>query len=198
VKHGDEQPVDGADLAPVAVPKHPDHPVLTLGKALWVLGSAQAFVLGAAIGGYYSLKSDISTMGTTLTATLTAQQKEIDSIKQWLKDPNTFPGSKQVVKPPDMPQGVPDVAPAPSVSPVADQQDINRTPVRDLPSNIQPTSPPDCVSRTIFKRMPCERAVLNTCSGRASYAPERYRAIRMQAGVGEYMLVCDEKPAGTP
>ncbi|HXK16890.1 MAG TPA: hypothetical protein VNG33_03780 [Polyangiaceae bacterium] len=143
----------------------------------------------ALAGGYYDIKSDLK-----------LQAKEISDLKAWIKNPGQFPGSRGAQSAPIAsvsPTGtIPSIA---SAAPTALDPDPQAAPppsargLKGFPSSVPPTSPPECVSSKVFKKMPCEQAAKNTCRGLTSFAPERYRDIRLKAGVGEYMLVCDER-----
>jgi len=186
------------DPPAVAVPAAQDleeHPTVKIGKAWWALAGAQFVVAIGVASAYADLKGDIR-----------AQRERLESVVNWLKDPKTFPGAKGMNVPDNDPQvQVPQPAPPGSAAPALAPASVttafaSASPpsapgpgLRTFPSSIPPTSPPECVSSKVFKKMPCEQAAANTCRGLPSFAPDRYRQIRLQAGVGEYMLVCDEK-----
>lgn len=188
------------DPPAVSLPKSEDiedHPTVKLGKAWYGLAATQALVLTVVIGAYFGI-----------SGRLDRQDSKIEAITNWLKDPKTFPGTKGLNAPDDDPQSqAPLPAPPGSTAPVLAPAPASAVPVfasanppsapapglRAFPSSIPPTSPPECVSSKVFRKMACEQAVPNTCRGLPSFAPERYREIRLQAGVGEYMLVCDPK-----
>lgn len=148
----------------------------------------------ALAGAYYDIKSDlklqtkdISSLKDDIRNGLEIQAKDISSLKAWAKSPGQFPGTQTA--PPPSAQPVPSaVNPDPQASTPSTVQGL-----RGFPSSVPPTSPPECVSSKLFTKMPCEQAAKNTCRGLSGFTSERYRDIRIKAGVGEYMLVCDEK-----
>lgn len=133
-----------------------------------------------------------SATNTKVDAQVKAVDDKFDRFGKWLKDPTQFPGGPTAVPlSSSAPMLAQSGAPSPSVS--APDPSVSTKGLKGFPSNVPPTSPPECVSSKVFRKMPCEQAVSGTCQGLAGFAPDRYRQIRLQAGVGEYMLVCDEK-----
>jgi hypothetical protein len=124
----------------------------------------------------------------SLTQTVTDNDKHLDDrlnvIGNWLKDPTKFPGGSAIPAP---------LSPAPSASAINSAPSAVPQGLKGFPSNVAPISAPECVSSKTFNKMPCELAGKDACRGLNSFTPQRYREIRLQAGVGEYMLVCDEK-----
>jgi hypothetical protein len=163
-------------------------------RVLEANGITVLVVIGAVVWVVTSL-GDIKTSIAKLEVRVDGLEQDVGAVKKRLNvlsggTDETGEGFK-----PDPPEA-PSAAPAlPSAAPMPSPDPNNSVPKgpRAFPSNVKPTSPPDCVSAKTFNRMPCERAKAETCQGLPGFAPARYREIRLQAGVGEYMLVCDEK-----
>ena len=163
-------------------------------RVLEANGITVLVVIGAVVWVVTSL-GDVKTSIAELKVRVDGLEKDVGAVKTRL---NVLSGGTdetgEAFKPD--PQGAPSAAPAlPSAAPMPSPDPDSSAPKgpRAFPSNVRPTSPPDCVSAKTFNRMPCERAKAETCQGLPGFAPARYREIRLKAGVGEYMLVCDEK-----
>jgi len=143
-------------------------------------------------------------------------RKDMDVVLKWIRlRDGTFPAAKTIVPPgpndvpttddssspmKKLPPGMmnpdlsrpPNAPPSVSASATASAQPTPSAPALQESRKPTPTkSAPDCVHRGTMKKMACELQVRGTCLGLGDYTPERYRDIRLAAGVGEYMLVCD-------
>ncbi len=154
-------------------------PYLVFNGRVSALETAIGALTQTVAGNDKRLTETLSANDKHLTEIIASNDKRLDEklnvIGTWLRDPTKFPGGG--------------VIPSPS----ANSPDPVSQGLRGFPSNVAPVSAPECVSSKTFNKMPCELAAKDGCRGLSGFTPERYREIRLKAGVGEYMLVCAEK-----
>jgi hypothetical protein len=157
-----------------------------------VLKLSHVWAIVAALG-----VAAVSVIGTgiALNAKIAEVQKDVATLRTWIKKPGEYPASKsltdgqqgqvsdpapkaprpsdQTPPPPGAPV-VPEMAPSPAPPPQS-------FPLKTIPSDVKPYAPPVCVEKTTHRTIACHDA--RECYPRGAFTPEHFAKVMAEAGV---------------
>lgn len=152
-----------------------------------VLKLSHVWAIVAALG-----VAAVSVIGTgiALNAKIAEVQKDVATLRTWIKKPGEYPASKSLT---DGQQGQVS-GPAPKAPPPPTGQTLSPPeaapplapppqsfPLKTIPSDVKPYAPPVCVEKTRHRVIACHDA--RECYPRGAFTPEHFAKVMAEAGV---------------